>query len=669
MVQRILSMLNLSKDSSVVARILLLFGLLVPTAPAVEPDVHSWWSFRPISRPAPPQVSAAHWTANPIDHFILATLEANSLQPAPAADKTEWVRRVYFDLLGLPPSVEEIREFANDSRADAYERLIDRLLNSPQYGERSAQHWLDVVRFAETEGFEYDRHIPDAWRYRDYVIQAFNQDKPFDQFILEQLAGDEIDPNSHELLSASIFHRLGPVRRNAGNPEVAISRNEILTERTDIVGVAFLGLTVGCARCHDHKLDPIPQKDYYRLQAYLAATEENDVILASEEERNVWKAKTKLLNDQMRALRKELENTEDGARRDEIRNRLVELEREMPPQPPTIPAIRNDAAQRTAIHVLKRGNWEQKGERVGPRPLGVLARDDTAELPADTPNPRTILAEWLIDPQNPLTARVIANRLWQAHFGQGLVKTANDFGTHGDRPSHPELLDWLASELIRQNWRLKPLHRLILLSNTYRQSSTTPYANRAAQKDPDNRWLWKQNRRRLSAEEIRDAMLSIAGKLNRKAGGRSVIPPADQELVNLLYKPSQWEVTSDPAEHYRRSIYLIAKRNLRLPFMEVFDQPALQTSCALRPSSTHAPQALELLNGKFSNELAHALAERLRRDCGTNHSAWIERAYLLAAGRPPTQKEQELALAFLDREPLEEFALALFNLNEFLYVR
>ena len=489
-----------------------------------------------------------------------------------------------------------------------------------------------MVRFAETEGFEYDRPIPDAWRYRDYVIASLNQDKPFDRFILEQLAGDEIEPENPELLTASIFHRLGAVRRNAGNAEVASSRNEVLTERTDILGAAFLGLTVGCARCHDHKFDPIPQQDYYRLEAYLGATQEHDVILRSESEKTAWEAKTKEINDELKRLKKEVNQT-TGKARDEIRKQIEDLEDQLPPQPPTIPSTRNEEAKRTEIHVLKRGDWERKGQQVGPRGLSVLVSNETPELSPDIAHPRTRLAQWLTDPQHPLTARVLVNRLWQHHFGQGIVKTPNDFGHNGDRPSHPELLDWLASELVRHGWHLKPIHRLLLLSSTYRQSSSSPLAEMAFSKDPENRLLWRFNRRRLSAEEVRDAMLAVSGKLNLKSGGRSVIVPVDHELVDLLYKPSQWEVTKDRQEHYRRSIYLIAKRNLRLPFMEVFDQPALQTSCARRESSTHAPQALELLNGKLANDLAEAFAQRLIAEAGSEPRLG-DRASLPAGDRP-----------------------------------
>jgi hypothetical protein len=324
---------------------------------------------------------------------------------------------------------------------------------------------------------------------------------------------------------------------------------------------------------------------------------------------------------------------------------------------------------RTPIHVLRRGVWENKGDLVGPRFPSVLVPDDAPELSADCGEPRSELARWLTDPEHPLTARVYVNRLWQNHFGRGIVGTPNDFGSHGEPPSHPELLDALADELVQQGWRSKSIHRLLVLSNTYRQSGARAEDSTAATKDPENRWLWHFSRRRLSAEEIRDAMLAVSGKLNLKAGGESVIVPVDEELVDLLYKPSQWAVTKDTTEHDRRSIYLIAKRNLRMPFMEVFDQPTTQTSCPVRETTTHAPQALELLNGPLSNRLAAAFAERLRNECGDDFQQLASRAFALSAGRLPTDQEGELAVSFLKENPLEEFALAVFNLNEFLYVR
>jgi hypothetical protein len=631
-------------------------------------EARKHWAFQSVRRTTPPRVSDVDWLQTPVDAFILAKLERQNWQPAPTASREELIRRVHFDLLGLPPQPEEIAAFVTDKSADAYERLVDRLLASPHYGERWAQHWLDVVRFAETEGFEYDRHLPDAWRFRDYVIDSLNDDKPFDQFVTEQIAGDEIAPDNPQHSAAVVFHRLGAVRRNAGNPDIALSRNEVLTERTNIIGEAFLGLTVGCARCHNHKLEPITQKDYYRLQAYFAATEEHNVLLAAPEELEAWEKHSKEVAAKIKKLKTDV-NAATGEEKVELENQLFEVAYSLPPHPATIPSIRNDFEKRTAMHVLRRGVWEHKGVAVGPRPLSILIPDSAPELSADIAQPRTELARWITDAGHPLTARVIVNRLWLHHFGTGLVKTTNDFGTHGDRPSHPELLDWLAHSLVENGWRWKAIHRQIVLSSTYQQSSVHPAARELAETDPENRMCWRMNRRRLSAEEIRDAMLAVSGRINPRIHGRSVMVPVDRELINLLYNPTQWVVSDDTTEHDRRSVYLIAKRNLRLPFMEAFDAPTLQSSCSIRETSMHAPQALELLNGTFSNEMAAAFAQRLNKECGDRPERIVDRAYELAFGRMPTDKERRLSIEFLRDEPLSEFALAIFNLNGFVYVR
>ncbi|WP_202921257.1 PSD1 and planctomycete cytochrome C domain-containing protein [Anatilimnocola aggregata] len=633
--------------------------------------VRQHWAFQPIPQTVAPDKSAG---TGAVDSFIQTRLAAQGWPSAPAATREDLVRRVYFDLLGLPPSPAAITAFAIDPAPDAYEKLVDRLMASPQFGERWAQHWLDVVRYAESEGYEYDRHVPDAWRFRDYVVQAFNLDKPVDQFVAEQIAGDELAPQDHEALSASIFHRLGPVRRNAGNPDIALSRNEVLTERTDIIGVAFLGLSVGCARCHNHKLEPISQRDYYRLQAYLAATQEKNVPLAPPAEQQAWEAETKRIKAEMDALKLVL-RTKTGEERVRMQAMLDAMEDSLPPMLATIPATFNDFSNRTPIHVLRRGVWEKKLEPVGPRPPSILVPSEMPESPADSSQPRTELARWLTATDNPLLARVFVNRLWQGHFGAGIVKTTNDFGTKGDRPSHPELLDWLARQLIDGDWEAKRIHREIVLSETYRQASSAPSAIEPARLDPENRLLWKFNRRRLSAEELRDAMLAVAGRLNDEIGGASVMTPVDPQLVDQLYKPSQWQIAKRAGEHDRRTIYLIAKRNLRLPFLETFDGPALLSSCARRESSTHAPQALELLNGNTSNELAPAFAERLVAETDAplgpaqRNERIVQRAFELAAGRQPTTKELLASLLFLAESSLEEFALAIFNLNDFAYVR
>lgn len=638
-----------------------------PEYDAVERD---HWSFVTRGNPQPPvsdDPADRSWVANEIDAFVLARLREAGLRPAPPADRPALVRRLTFDLTGLPPSPDEVAAFVSDPSPQAYEALVERLLASPHYGERWARHWLDVVRYAETEGFEYDNYLPGAWRYRDYVIESLNADKPYHQFVREQVAGDELAPGDPTLQIAAGFYRLGPVRRNAGNQEVAGSRNEVLTEMTNTIGSVFLGLTVGCARCHDHMYDAIRQKDYYRLEAFLAATHERNIPLAGAEQVAAWQSRTDALKAQIKQLGKLLAAA-SGDTREEITARLKELDAQLPPPLPAICTIEDRAAERTTIHVLQRGNWDQPRETVGMRVLGVLLPEGAAELPPDTLQARTRLAQWLTSPEHPLTARVMVNRVWQERFGNGIVATPNDFGVNGDSPSHPELLDWLANRFVAEGWRLKPLHRLIVLSNTYRQSTRPAETARAAAIDPNNRLLWRFNRRRLEAEEIRDAMLAVAGKLNLKAGGPSVVTPVESDLVDLLYKPSQWSVTPDREEHFRRSIYLLAKRNLRLPFMEVFDQPDAQTSCARRESSTHAPQALELLNGTLANELADALADRLQREAGADAARQIELAFRLVAGRPPSETEAARARVFVCNQPLREFALAMLNLNAFLYV-
>ncbi len=632
---------------------------------ARDADMH--WAFQPVTAPPIPEVNNSAWIQTPVDAFILSRLEQQRLLPAEPASRRTLLRRLYFDVIGLPPTPEEIAAFVNDPDPAAWERQIDRLLADNRYGERWAQHWLDVVRFAESEGYEYDRHLPEAWRYRDYVIDALNADMSYQQFVSEQLAGDEMQPEDPRLITATIFHRLGAVRRNAGNPEIALSRNEVLTERTNIVGEAFLALTVGCARCHNHKLEPITQRDYYQLQAYLAATQEHNLSLVSRQQQQTWQEQADAATKQIKQLKAKLASS-TADEQQTLREQIRALQQQLQPLP-TVPGIRNDPAKRTAIHVLRRGQWEHKGAAVGPRPPSVLVSADVSELAPDVSNPRTQLARWITSSETPLTARVIVNRIWQYHFGAGLVQTPNDFGMSADPPSHPQLLDWLTHSFIVNGWKWKPLHRMILLSSAWQMSTLSDPDHPAVQADPENRLLARFSRRRLSGEELRDAMLAISGRLNPKQHGPGVMLPVDEELTELLYDPNQWMTADDPTEGDRRSIYLFAKRNLRLPFMEVFDGPTSQSSCPVRGSSTHAPQALELLNGKLTNDLAASFADRLQQECGSDTKAVVNRAWQLATGRTPTSEELKLCQQFLRDAPLQEFALAVFNLNEFLYVR
>jgi hypothetical protein len=440
---------------------------------------------------------------------------------------------------------------------------------------------------------------------------------------------------------------------------------------TNIVGAAFLGVTVGCARCHDHKFDPFRQSDYYRLEAHFAQTKPNDIVMASAEEQAAWKAKAEPLQQEMRRLQGQLRRAPDGEKA-KFEMQIEELDGRMPAPLSSIYTVKDDASKPAPIRVLFHGDYLNPVATVGVRQLGILLPDATPEAPLDTEKPRLKLANWIADPANPLTARVMVNRVWGYHFGRGIVATPNDFGRMGSRPSNPELLDWLANRFVEGGWKIKPLHRMILLSSAWRQSGASPVEKLAAEKDADNALTWHFEHRRLEAEEIRDSMLSAAGRLDLRIGGPSFMVPIDPELVLMLKRPQYWVATRDRSQYDRRTLYMIYKRNLRLPFVEVFDAPDTLLSCARREQSTHAPQALELLNGQTSNELAASLANRLIRERATA-SDRVDYAWRLAAGRLPTADEKALALKFLAVNPddparVKEFALAMFNLNAFVYV-
>ena len=647
----------------------------LPEAPlgTYKPLERRFWAFQPRKDVAPPPLTSEGkaWAQTPIDAFIFASLDKAGLKPAGRADRITLIRRVTYDLTGLPPTPQEITAFVNDKSPKAWEKLVDRLLDSPHYGEQWGRHWLDVVRFAESDGYEYDTHRPDAYRYRDYVVNSFNQDKPYNQFVKEQLAGDEMDPKNETYLIASGFNRLGPLRKNAGNQKVAGSRNEVLVEMTNIVGASFLGVTVGCARCHDHKFDPFRQSDYYRLMGYFAQTQPHDIVQATPEEQAAWKVKAEPVQKEITALQAKMRKAADDEKAT-LAMKLDDLEDKLPAPLPSVYTVTDDPKDTTPIFTLFHGDYLSPTSKVGARPLGVLLDETVPEEPVETASPRLKLANWITDPANPLTARVMVNRIWGYHFGRGIVSTPNDFGRMGGRPSHPELLDFLADQLVANGWKMKPLHRMILLSSTYQQASQSPLEAKAMEKDSDDALLWKFNRRRLEAEELRDTMLAVSGQLNQKSGGASVMVPIDNDLVKMLKRPQYWVVTKDASEYDRRSLYMIYKRNLQLPFMGVFDAPDTLLSCPRREQSTHAPQALEMLNGATSNRLAEVFANRLREQAPTD-SARVDLAWKLAVGRPPNPREKELAMQFLaeDRNNpvrLKELSLSVFNLNAFMYV-
>jgi hypothetical protein len=664
-----------------------------------------------------------------IDSFIQAKLQAKGLKASAEADRRTLIRRATFDLHGLPPTQAEVDAFVRDTRPDAYARLIDRLLESPRYGEKWGKHWLDLARYGDTSGFEQDPYLLYSWRYRDYVIQSFNQDKPYDRFIREQIAGDELFPEDVEAQQGTGFYTVGTNRDMLYKVE-DINREEQLTDFTDTTGSVFLGLTIGCARCHDHKFDPLPQRDYYRMQAIFAPFVKTRVFLHYNNARgydlneNTRTFRLYELGAQLSAMldphrsrlrearlakmpkevgeayhtpddrktpeqkaivdanTKQFEPTDDevfaqltpaeNERLRKIERRLVTMYKNYAPGPfsPAITDIGREAP-RTFLPA-KSG---REAEEVRPGLLTVLGGGDIPEPPLQsaTTMRRKALAEWIASPENPLTARVMVNRIWQYHFGRGLNPTPSDFGTRSGLPSHPELLDWLASEFVAKNWSIKAMHRLIMNSAVYKQSSR-PAAGSASEVDPDNALLSHFTRRRLDSEEIRDAVLASAGTLNLKMGGRPVVPPLATEELYGMSQPinNAWIVTEDRSEHTRRSIYLISRRNFRVPLLEVFDRPEGVLSCSRRESSTTAPQSLSLLNGQFTLQQADALAAKLEAAADPVTAAWAA-----VFGRTPTEMESTRSKQFLEKQTatlgsrraaLLEMARGLFNTNEFLYV-
>lgn len=581
------------------------------------------WSYRPIARPDPPQVANRKWASSAIDLFVLRRLEAEGLAPNAPATKRELIRRAYFDLIGLPPTPEEIDQTVADPSPQAWPKLIDNLLARPQYGERWGRHWLDVVRFAQTNGYEYDADKPKAWRYRDYVIRAFNQDMPFDQFVVEQLAGDELEELTDDSLTATGFYRLGVWDEDADDKRAA--EFDGLDDMLSTIGQAFLGQTIGCARCHDHMFDPIAQKDYYRMLAFV---------------RNV----------------KYYDTTTDD-------NKKATILSNLPSGNGWALTVREHGRDPLATHLLIRGDAGTPSDEVHPAVLEVL-RDATDDGPAELPaapegrsssGRRSVLARWIASADNPLTARVITNRIWQHHFRQGIVRTPNDFGRAGLAPTHPALLDWLAAELIAGNWSIKQLHRTIMLSTTYQMSSRAE--GPAAVHDPGNQLLWRQNLRRLDAEAIRDSVLAVGGQLNLEPGGRGVFPRVARGVVAGQSRPGWgWDISS-PEERRRRSVYIFVKRGVRVPMIESFDYVNTTSPLAVRTTTTVAPQALILLNSRFMTEQSAALAERIRNEAGDDQTAQVQRLYRLAVGRSATEDELARAQQFLTSQAEQLVAL------------
>ncbi len=576
------------------------------------------WSTQPLRDPRPPRVRDAAWVRNPIDAFVLARLEAAGMRPAPDASREALIRRATFDLTGLPPTFEETQAFLSDRRPDAYERLVDRLLASPRYGERWARYWLDLVRYADTNGYERDAARPFAWKYRDYVIRALNEDKPYDRFVSEQLAGDELPDRSEESVVATGFLRMGTWDDEPNDPlEYQYERLDDVVHAT---ATAFLGLTVRCARCHDHKFDPIPQKDYYAIAAafwpgYLRPGD-GKLMGGPPESRLGFPV---------------FGFTDEG---------------------PSAPELR----------LLVNGDPRRTGPVVGPGYLSLLPAVQRPAPPgpeaAVTTHRRLLLARWITDPKNPLPPRVLVNRLWQHHFGNGLVRTPNNFGRKGATPTHPELLDWLATTFLRDGMRLKPLHRRIMLSRTYRMASVHPLVAEYSRRDFANEKWWHFNRRRLDADALRDALLFASGELNPKMGGPGFVPSVSREaLEGLSRKGAEWQVSS-LEEQRRRTVYMFLKRALIPPLLTVFDFGDTTQPLEQRETSVVAPQALALMNNAFTNAQAAALAVRVVAGAASTDAARVDAVWRAALGRNPSVSERSRALAALSTWSREGTAAA-----------
>ncbi len=717
---------------------------------AITLEDRSWWSFRKPERPPIPNVTDPRWRANPIDAFIKRSLDQKGLKPAPQADRYTLIRRAYLDLTGLLPSPTEVDAFVKDSSPGAYEKLIESLLASPHYGERWGRFWLDVARYADSSGYEHDYDIENAWRYRDYVIKSFNQDKAYDRFIIEQVAGDELDDQDYDNLIATTFYRIGPrVRyREKDNPYY---RYEYLDDTIRTTFQGFMGVSVNCARCHDHKFDPISRMDYYRSMAMFFGSVEYEHKLAPPQKIVEYEKARKAVEEQVRPLMRKIFEIEAPYRKAAFEKRLQKFPDEIQAAVRT-PEDKRTAGQKllaaqivsldvdpdaaanqnvTALYSRQRIRVSEADHTIreklldeveahlknlpAPLPVAEGVRDGDYRLApdgrGDEPLPgkgnrfdygveccflplpgkpykappvyfaangidvaedqksfvvepgylralagvsppvvrppknsvssgrRLALARWIASPGNPLTARVMVNRIWHWRFGRGIVATPSNFGKMGVKPSHPELLDWLAAEFIRQGWSVKQMHRLIMNSETYKMASSFSYAA-GLEKDPTNVYLWRFPLRRLEAEAIRDVILSASGQINLQAGGQPFFP-AIPKSVRESYLQGKWVMTREEPSTWRRSVYSYWKRGLKYPMFEVHDQPDPNVTCEMRNTTTVPTQALTLLNNEFVLIQARKFAERVKLEAGADSANRISALYRIALGREPTRKRVE----------------------------
>ncbi len=683
----------------------------------------NYWAYK---KPTRAEVPAVPLGGNVIDAFLDEARRARGLTAAPMAGREKLYRRLALDLTGLPPNPGELDRFLADRSTGAYEKAVDRLMATAQYGERWAQRWLDVVRYADTNGYELDLERPHAWRYRDYVVNAFNSGKPYDRFVQEQLAGDELFPGDKDALVATGFHRAGPIHLVGGNQDEEMNRQEVLTEMTSTIGAVFMGLSVGCARCHNHKFDPIPQADYYRLQAVLAATEYKDIPIVSAEEKVRYEAEAKAFKERRGVVEKKIKEIEkpyssaikaekkakldpeflkaleipkdkrtkeeerlakeaasqieatwdevlarvpdaQKAERALLRKQLHDMDYFAPEVMPSAYAVAN-MEKAPKSYVLKVGDYKKKLDEVEPAFLMVMGGE---QAPREIAGRRSALAKWLTSGAHPLAARVMVNRIWQFRMGTGIVATPNDFGLLGGKPSNQKLLDWMAAVFVDRKWDMRAMDKMIVMSLAYRQDTVNNLAN--AKIDSDNKYYWRMNKRRLEGEAIRDSVLMATGVLNPRLGGRPVKIPIEQEIYDIIFTEGEpdnlWPVDRNPAEHNRRTLYLLNKRTVRLPMLANFDQPDAMSSCAMRSTSTHALQALTMMNSDFMAAQAKQFSKRMAGECGADQGCRVRRAYKVTLGRAPTAVETRIAVEFFAKQgSWDEFSLALLNRNEFVYI-
>ncbi len=728
----------------------------------ITPEQRSYWAFKlPVQAPVPRVANKA--LTNPVDRFLEKARVDRGLKAAPRADRLTLVRRAYLDLLGLPPTPAQVAEFIADKTPDAWERLIDTLLASPHYGERYGRHWLDVARYADSGGFEYDVHRPNAWRYRDYVIKSFNDDKPYNLFLIEQIAGDEMDWKTNQSLIATGFLRMGPrvLFREKDNPE---RRFDYLDEIIGTIGKGTMGLTLNCARCHNHKFDPIAAKDYYSIQASLFGYVETEVPLAPAAEAEAYLARTNEINTKLAAVKAAIAGIEkphrDILELEQIRTRFSEqiyraaakperertpgekllaiqvyeavnisaaqidkalspeelgrkkgltaqiaaLEKERPrplpmaeiatdgdhrfsplgegddtiscPKcriPPPFPGSylhKDGKYQVPPSYFLIRGDSESRGSEMKPGFIGVITYGNP---PTDIPRPdgntsgrRLALAQWIASPQHPLTARVIVNRVWQKHFGRGIVSTLENFGKMGEQPSHQELLDWMAVEFMNRGWSIKQINKLMMMSEAYQMASAFEDAGNA-KVDLENRFLWRFRPQRLEAEIVRDSMLVAGGNINLEIGGEPIFPFIPADILVGQFR-GKWNNTPDGPAAWRRGVYVYRRRSLPYPMFDTFDHPDMNITAGARNVSTVPTQALTLLNNPFVLSQAKLLAERVNRETN-DPAAQVNLAYQIALARLATEGEARVGVDLITKQSLSAFTHVLLNLDEFIYMR